>query len=157
MNNTASKEIVKDTLILSNLYDFKELMNHIQADIDHSIACQHEGISTSLACQIEKNIKDPVDTLLHVNDLLKKQLMRIIDLRIKEYIHSITPKISKASRVKSSNLEYCILLKRDTLNLRSKIRRFVVNINELNLPFNVLFQFASADLYNIAPIEEIII
>ncbi len=105
----------------------------------------------------ESTIDILLETFLQMNKESGKQLFTIIDLKTKWYLHQISPLISKASRVKSSNLDYCILLKKDTLKLRSKIRRFPAIMNELNLPFNVSFQFASEDLYKIAPIEEIII
>lgn len=104
--------------------------------------------SNKFATKNEESIVNPLLSLLEMNNYTNDKIFNIIHLHIKQSLSEYKKDIASAALVDSSYVKYAIRMKDDNLKKVNKIYQILFDLKNLNLPFEVKFQFADQDLFS---------
>ncbi|MCC5916436.1 MAG: hypothetical protein JJU02_03820 [Cryomorphaceae bacterium] len=130
-------------LLQTNLEDFKD-------EVDSSYELLKIGKKTPLSKKIEQKIDDPIKDIFEFTSKLDNQVDSFLDQIIRSFFNKNSNLIFKAFKTNNciNDLHYSIVLKKDSIEIRTKMFTFLDNFDVMDISKKhpIYFQFIPKEL-----------
>ncbi len=152
------KESVENPSVKGTLFQLQEEFSKILDEIDRSYKLYKVGEKTKLTEAIEATLANPLKQAYSISLDIDGNIKNIIDVIVKNFFIRNNSVVESVYRTKTPNqdLHYCIVLKNDTPENRTKVFGFfnAYDSTEVSEKFPVYFQFVPSKLIQKIFIQE---